>query len=97
MMDEPTEFDRRKVLPHLLRADTFLSRRPFIASTKTVLADVNEAPGWRRVVPPMGELPVAERQRLVAEFRTWDAALPPAMRSLATPSAPNNVIDLRRA
>jgi 4-hydroxy-tetrahydrodipicolinate synthase len=97
MMNEPTAFDRRKVLPHLLRADTFLSRRAFIASAKTVLADVNDAAAWRRVVPPMSELPVAERQRLIADFRAWDAGLPPAMQSIASPMATNNVVDLRRA
>lgn len=97
MMDEPTAFDRRKVLPHLMRADAFLSRRPFVVSAKTVLADIKDSPAWRRVVPPMSELPVAERQRLAADFRAWDASLPEYLRSLAPPAPPSNVIDLRRA
>ena len=49
------------------------------------------------MIPPMPELPLLERQRLVADFRAWDAGLPPALRSLAPEPAAANVVGLRRA
>jgi 4-hydroxy-tetrahydrodipicolinate synthase len=76
MMDQATAFNRRKALPHLMSIDTVLSRRSFVACANTVLADINDAPEWRLVVPPMSELPIAERVRLVADFRAWDASPP---------------------
>lgn len=98
MMDLPTGFDRRKILPYLLSGDAILSRRPFIASAKTVLADLRGDGAWRRVVPPMAELPMLERQRLVEDFRRWDAGLPEAWQSLGRETAvASNVIGLRRA
>ncbi|MDR3474099.1 MAG: dihydrodipicolinate synthase family protein [Devosia sp.] len=98
MMDLPTAFDRRKALPFLLSGDAILSRRPFIASAKTVIAENLFDPAWRRVVPPMAELPMVERQRVVADFGRWEAGLPDGWRSLAeTSPTAGNVIDLRRA
>jgi 4-hydroxy-tetrahydrodipicolinate synthase len=98
MMDLPTGFDRRKLLPYLLSGDAILSRHSFVASVKAVLGDTWSDPAWRRVVPPVAELPMIERQRLVQDFRRWDAGLPEDWRSLAHKAAlPNNVIDLRRA
>ena len=49
------------------------------------------------MIPPLPELPLLERRRLAADFRAWDAALPPALRSLPPEPAPANVVDLRRA
>ena len=96
LVDATTAFDRRSLLPALLRADAILSRRPFIPSAKAVIADTLGDAAWRRVIPPMPELPLLERQRLVADFRAWDASLPQALRSLAPPAS-DNVVDLRRA
>ena len=100
LLDAPTAFDRRAFLPALLAGDAILSRRPFIPSAKAVLADALADTEWRRVIPPLPELPLLERQRLVADFRAWDATLPPALRSLPpAPAAPESasVVDLRRA
>ena len=41
LVDAPTAFDRRALLPALLRADAILSRRPFIPSAKAVIADAH--------------------------------------------------------
>lgn len=97
LVDAPTAFDRRAHLPALLRADAILSRRPFVASVKAVIADAAADPEWRRVVPPLPELPLLERRRLTADFRAWDASLPPPLRSLPADQAPANVVGLRRA
>lgn len=97
MCDAPTAFDRRAILPLLFSGDAVLSRRPFIPSAKSVVADWLDDAGWRRVVPPMAEIAVVERQRIVADFRAWDAALPNGWSSIAPPPAASNVIDLRRA
>ena len=97
LMDAPTTFDRRALLPALLRGDAILSRRQFIPAAKAVIADAAGDPEWRRVIPPLPELPLLERRRVVADFRAWDASLPPALRSLTAEPLAGNVIDLRRA
>jgi 4-hydroxy-tetrahydrodipicolinate synthase len=97
LIDAPTAFDRRALLPALLCADAIFSRRPFIPSAKAVIADAEGDPEWRRVIPPLPELPLHERQRLLADFRVWDAGLPAALRSLPREPATANVVDLRRA
>ena len=98
MVDLPTAFDRRGTLPHLLSGDMILSRRPFIPSTKAVIAEVLDDSEWRRVLPPMSELPVLERQRLVEDFFDWDSSLPKDWQSLTRHElAASNVIGLRRA
>jgi 4-hydroxy-tetrahydrodipicolinate synthase len=95
MLDAPTMFERRAVLLALLGGDAILSRWAFIPSAKAVLADVLGDAAWRKVVPPMPELPMAERLRLVADLRAWDAGLPAEWRSFA--GAPAAVAGLRRA
>ncbi len=96
MMDERTAFDRRALLPLLFAGDAVLSRRPFIPSAKAVVADWLDDAEWRRVIPPMPEIPLVEQQRIVADFRAWDASLPPRWRSIAAETT-SNVVDLRRA
>jgi 4-hydroxy-tetrahydrodipicolinate synthase len=95
LLDAPTTLDRRALLPALRQADAILSRRPFIPSMKAVIAGALADPEWRRVIPPLPDLPLLERRRIEADFRAWDASLPPALRSLPPP--PGNVVDLRRA
>jgi 4-hydroxy-tetrahydrodipicolinate synthase len=98
MVDMPTAFDRRATLPHILSGDMVLSRRPFIPSTKAIVAEILDDVEWRRVLPPMSELPALERQRMVEDFYDWDARLPMNWQSLTRhePVA-SNVIGLRRA
>jgi 4-hydroxy-tetrahydrodipicolinate synthase len=97
MMDLPTAFDRRTILPHLLSGDAILSRRPFIPSTKAVVAEVLDDAEWIRVVPPLSELPTLERQHTVADFLAWDSRLPVKWQNFnhAVVPAPN-VVGLRR-
>ena len=91
-------FDRRTILPHLVSGDAILSRRPFIASTKAVVAEVMNDEEWLRVVPPMSDLPTLERQQTVADFLAWDAGLPLKWQSFARAAEPaHNVVGLRRA
>ena len=98
LIDEPTAFDRRALVPLVQSGDAILSRRPFIPSVKAVLAGAERDAAWLRVIPPMPELPLQERNRIGADFLAWDATLPARMRSFANIGGPaTNVVDLRRA
>lgn len=99
MFDAPTAFDRRKLVPALMSGDFILSRRPFPASVKAVLASVNDEPGWNRVLPPMSEVPMPERGWMLRDFMRWEASLPPAWRSFGSnaPAAEQKVVAMRRA
>ena len=98
MFDAPNLFERRRHIQQILGADIVLSRRPFIASVKALVADSTGDPRWRRVLPPMSELPLLEEQRMIADYRAWESTLPPASRSLypAGPAADPKVVSLRR-
>ena len=99
MMDQPTAFDRRAFLPLILAGDMILSRGPFIPSAKAVVAASLDDPEWRRVLPPLAEIPVIERDRLVADFDRWDASLPRECQSLPhdAPTVSGKVVSIRRA
>jgi 4-hydroxy-tetrahydrodipicolinate synthase len=98
MFDAPNLFERRRHIQQILGADIVLSRWPFIASVKALVADSAALAAWRRVLPPMSELPVIEEQRMIADFRRWESTLPQSARSLYpadTDSYPK-VVSLRR-
>jgi 4-hydroxy-tetrahydrodipicolinate synthase len=76
MSDGWTLADRRRFLPCLRAIDNVLSRGPFIPSLKAVIADQMGEPAWRRVLPPKTELPLADEQRLVADFRRLQETMP---------------------
>ncbi len=82
MFDAPTAFDRRQLVPALLAGDTILSRNPFPASVKAVLASATGENGWNLVLPPMAEIHMPERDWLLRDFKRWEKALPGALRSL---------------
>ena len=98
MFDLPSPFERRKLIPFMLAGDNILCRGPFIPSIKAVVADAEGDAEWRRVIPPMAELPMTEGRRMVEDFRRWDAALPAAWRSLHRDgdAADTNIVALRR-
>lgn len=73
MSDGRTLPDRRRYLPLVEAADSLFSRTPFIPALKAVIADQAGEPAWRRVVPPLAELPLADEQRLLADFRKLGA------------------------
>lgn len=87
MFDAPTAFDRRRLVPDILSGDAILSRKPFPAAVKAVLAAVTGRPEWRRVLPPMAEVTMPERDWLVRDFLKWDARLPPEWQSFPSRSA----------
>ena len=98
MFDASTPFDRRRFAPQILAGDNILSRHPFIPSMKAIIADATGIDGWRRVLPPLAELPMIEEQRMVADFRRWEASLPMSSRSLYREevAADPKVVALRR-
>ena len=61
------------------------------------MADWLDDAEWRRVIPPMPDIPILERQHIIADFRAWDAGLPEAWRSIAAVDPASNVLDLKRA
>lgn len=87
MSDGWTLADRRRFLPGLRAVDSVLSRGPFIPSLKAVIADQTGEPGWRRVIPPKAELPLADEQRLVADFRRLWETMPVLGAAAITPAA----------
>jgi len=87
MFDAPTAFDRRAFVPAILSGDWMLSRKPFPAAVKAVLAAATGRREWNRVLPPMAEVAMPEREWLVRDFLKWDAGLPPYAQSFATASA----------
>lgn len=99
LFDLPTAFDRQKLVPLILSGDNILSRRPFIASVKAAVADSTGEAGWARVLPPMAELPLRERQWMLQDLRRWEAGLPPAWRSLyrGDDTEDAKVVAIRRA
>ena len=98
MFDAPNLFERRRYIPQILGGDTILSRRPFIASVKGILADATGDANWRRVLPPMAELPIIEEGRMVADFRRWEATLAPEARTFyrGEPESDPKIVSLRR-
>jgi 4-hydroxy-tetrahydrodipicolinate synthase len=76
MSDAPTLPDRRRFVPLVQAVDSILSRGPFIPSLKAVIAQATQRPDWRRVTPPMGELPVSDEERLLADFNRVAATFP---------------------
>ena len=83
----------------MISGDNILSRRPFIASVKAVIADATGIDAWARLVPPMVELPLRERQWMLQDFRQWEAGLPATWRSLyrAPDDADAKIVAIRRA
>jgi 4-hydroxy-tetrahydrodipicolinate synthase len=76
MSDAPTLPDRRRYVPSVQAVDSILSRGPFIPSIKAVIAEAMQQPSWRRVIPPMAELPLFDENRLLADFGKLAAAFP---------------------
>lgn len=83
MSDGWTLADRRRYVPFVRSVDGLLSRGPFIPSLKAVIADRTGRPDWRRVIPPMEELPWHDEQRLIADFGALEATLPTPIASAA--------------
>lgn len=78
MIDAATPEERSRHLPMVQAVDGALSRGPFLPALKAVIADQTGEVAWRRVVPPMAELPLADEQRLLADVRKLAATLPTA-------------------
>src|SRR5215469_11992268 len=98
LFDARTPFERRRLVPFLIAGDNILSRFPFIASVKALIADATSEPAWRRVLPPMAGLPLLEEGRMIADFRRWEESLPPPLRSLypAQEEQESRIVALRR-
>ena len=99
MFDAPTVFDRRKLVPALLGGDAILSRKPFPASVKAVLASASGEPGWNRVLPPMSNVMMPECAWMLRDFARWESSLPEAWRTfhLGDRQGGSQVIMMRRA
>ncbi|WP_081853010.1 dihydrodipicolinate synthase family protein [Bosea sp. 117] len=99
MCDAPTAFDRRALVPIINSGDLILSRQPFVASVKAVLAEGLGLPSWRRTVPPMADVAMPERGWMLRDFMRWEAGLPADWRSFhfGAVEGATNVVHMRRA
>ncbi|MET2832135.1 dihydrodipicolinate synthase family protein [Mesorhizobium shangrilense] len=99
MLDAPTAFDRRKLVPLLLSGDAILSRQPFPASVKAVLASASGDAGWNRVLPPMSEIAMPDRNWLLQDFFRWERNLPHEWQTFqaSVPEVESQAIKIRRA
>jgi 4-hydroxy-tetrahydrodipicolinate synthase len=71
LFDAPGITERRRLVPLIQKADSLMSRGPFVACLKAwVAAETGEA-SWTRVLPPMAALPGLESSRLAADFRCF--------------------------
>jgi 4-hydroxy-tetrahydrodipicolinate synthase len=98
MFDATNAFERRKLVPALISGDMILSRSPFVASIKALLASINHAPAWNRVLPPMAEVPMPEREWMLRDFIDWETKLPVALRTFfdGGSEAATKVVAIRR-
>ena len=71
LLDAPGITERRRFVPLIQKADSLMSRGPFVACLKAWVAAETGDPGWTRVLPPMSPLPGLEASRLAADFRCF--------------------------
>ena len=88
MLDAPSLPERRRFVPLVRAVDSILSRGPFIAGVKAIVAAVTGEPGWRRMVPPAIPLPMVDEARLLEDFGRFEDALAPDCREMAPRAAP---------
>jgi 4-hydroxy-tetrahydrodipicolinate synthase len=92
MLETPSLPERRRFVPLVRAVDTILSRGPFIASVKAVVAAATGEPGWRHLVPPAVPLPMLDEARLLEDVRRFEAGLPPDLRESAPRVTPRLVL-----
>jgi 4-hydroxy-tetrahydrodipicolinate synthase len=83
MLEAPSLPDRRRFVPLVRAVDAILSRGPFIAAVKALVAAATGEPGWRRMVPPASPLPMIDEARLLEDFGRFEDSLPPDRREAA--------------
>jgi 4-hydroxy-tetrahydrodipicolinate synthase len=83
MLEAPSLLERRRFVPMIRAVDAILSRGPFIAAVKAVVAATTGEPGWRRMVPPAAPLPMVDEARLLEDFGRFEDGLPPDWREAA--------------
>ena len=97
MLDAPSLPDGRRLVPLLRTVDAILSRGPFIAAVKAVVAATTGEPAWRTLVPPAAPLPLLDEARLLEDFGRFEDALPPDLQDAAAPWPPGEARALLRA
>jgi 4-hydroxy-tetrahydrodipicolinate synthase len=71
LFDAPGITERRRLVPLIQRADSLMSRGPFVACLKAWVASEAGDPEWARVLPPMAPLPGLDSRRLAEDFRRF--------------------------
>lgn len=82
MLDAESLPERRRFVPLVRAVDAILSRGPFIAAVKAVVAAAAGEPGWRRMVPPASVLSLIDETRLLEDFGRFEDGLPPELREV---------------
>ena len=81
--DAPGLTERRRLLPWIQRADTIMSRGPFVACLKAWMASQHGDPHWNRLLPPMSSLITRDAQRVSNDFRRFLVECPTAASAAA--------------
>ena len=97
MLDAPSLPDGRRFVPLLRAVDGILSRGPFIAGIKAVVAATTGESAWRALVPPAVPLPLHDEARLLADFGRFEDALPPDLQDARSPRPPEGARAAMRA
>ena len=71
LFDAPGITERRRLVPLIQKADSLMSRGPFVACLKAWVAAETGDAGWARVLPPMAPLPALESGHLARDFRRF--------------------------
>ena len=88
MLDAPNLSERRSFVPLVRTVDAILSRGPFIAAVKAVVAAATGEAAWRHMVPPATLLSMVDEARLVEDFACFQKSLPLELREIAPRAAP---------
>jgi 4-hydroxy-tetrahydrodipicolinate synthase len=88
MLEAPSLPERRGFVRLLEAVDAILSRGPFIAAVKAVVAATTGEPAWQRLVPPLTGLSMFDEARLIDDFRRFEESLPPDLREPSVAARP---------
>ena len=87
MLEAPSLPERRRFVPLVRTVDAILSRGPFIAAVKAIVAAATGESAWRHMVPPAATLPMGDEARLLEDFRRFEEGLPHDLREVAPQAA----------
>jgi 4-hydroxy-tetrahydrodipicolinate synthase len=89
LTDAPNPHAGRALVAVLREADAILSRFPFVAAAKAILAEQTGDPAWLRTLPPLAPPRLPERARLTEAFHAWETRVAPLLARHARGAQPH--------